>query len=72
MQHHFIGGWDEVGLMEAKYKASPPVQKMTWRGLDFDMVSMSVTIPPNKLWCLTGPLARMLISTNVMSYLANS
>ena len=38
-----------LGLKEAAHKASPPAEAMTWLGLRFDTVEMTVTIPPEKL-----------------------
>ena len=38
-----------LGLKEAAHKASPPAQVMTWLGLQFDTIEMSVTIPLEKL-----------------------
>ena len=36
-------------LKEAIHIASLPVQVMTWLGLQFDMVNITVTIPKDKL-----------------------
>ena len=41
--------WDELSLIKAKRKASPPSQLMRWLGLDFDTIMMTITIPPAKL-----------------------
>ena len=41
--------WMPLSLVEAKHKASPPSQQMTWLGMDFDLVQMSITICPSKL-----------------------
>ena len=38
-----------LGLNEAAHKTSPPAQAMTWLGLLFNTVKMSVTIPQEKL-----------------------
>ena len=38
-----------IGLKEAAHKASPPAQAMTWLGLQFDTVEMTVTFPSEKL-----------------------
>ena len=38
-----------LGLKEAAHKASPPDQAMTWLGIWFNTVEMSVTIPQEKL-----------------------
>ena len=59
---------DDLGLVEAKRKASPPSHKMTWLGLDFNVVSMTITTPlsswqTSPLWPLTGPRGLMLTST---------
>ena len=43
------GTLDKLGLVEAKHKASPPSQHMTWLGLDFDSVNMTITIHQSKL-----------------------
>ena len=40
---------DHLGLVEAKHKAAPPSQLMTWLGIDFKTVSMMITIPTGKL-----------------------
>ena len=40
---------ENLGLKEAIHKASLPVQVMTWLGLQFDMVNITVTIPKDKL-----------------------
>ena len=47
--HHIQDILDDLGLVGAKHKASPPSQAMTWLGLSFDAVSISITIPPSKL-----------------------
>ena len=38
-----------LGLKEAAHKASPLAQVMTWLGLWFDTIEMSVKIPLEKL-----------------------
>ena len=38
-----------IGLKETAHKASPPTQAMTWQGLQFNTVKMSVTIPQENL-----------------------
>ena len=38
-----------LGLQEAAHKAHPPLQVMTWLGLNFDAISMTVTIPEDKM-----------------------
>jgi hypothetical protein len=38
-----------LGLVEAVHKASPPSQRMVWLGLQFDTISMTVSIPKSKL-----------------------
>ncbi len=39
----------ELGLHEAKSKATAPATNMTWLGISFDTQAMSMYIPPNKL-----------------------
>ena len=39
---------DDHSLVEAKHKESPPSQCMTWLGLDFDSVIMTITILSTK------------------------
>ena len=39
----------ELGLKEAKHKASPPAQVLVWLGLQFNTRKMTVSIPPVKL-----------------------
>ena len=38
-----------LGLQEAIHKAVPPTQMLTWIGIHFDVVSMTMTIPHSKL-----------------------
>ncbi len=38
-----------LGLAEAQHKASPPSQKMTWLGLEYNTLDMTMSIPPAKL-----------------------
>ena len=41
----------KLGLQEARHKSPPhlPSQNMVWLGFRFDMVAMTVTLPPEKL-----------------------
>ena len=39
----------KVGLWEAEHKASPPAQAMVWLGLLFDTITMTVSLPLDKL-----------------------
>jgi hypothetical protein len=39
----------ELGLQEAKHKASAPTQRLQWLGLWYDTVAMTVSIPKDKL-----------------------
>ena len=39
----------ELGVVEAQHKVCPPAQTMTWLGIDFDSVAMTMCIPPAKL-----------------------
>ena len=39
----------DLGLQEAKHKATSPTQRITWLGLEFDSRNMTLSIPPAKL-----------------------
>ena len=44
----------ELGLQEARDKATTPSTSMTWLGIHFDTVAMTMSIPPEKIHeCLT-------------------
>ena len=39
----------KLGLQDARYKSSPPSQDMVWLVFRFGTVTMTVTLPPEKL-----------------------
>ena len=45
-----------LGLQEATHKAIPHSQVMVWLGLQFDIVAMTVTLPPDKLAEVQDPV----------------
>ena len=39
----------ELGIAEAEHKVCPPAQSMIWLGIQYDTVTMEMSIPPQKL-----------------------
>jgi hypothetical protein len=39
----------DLGIQEARHKASPPAQSMVWLGLLFDTINMTISIPKDKI-----------------------
>ena len=65
-QDHFgnlQGLLSTLGLEEAKHKASPPSQCMTWLRLQLDTLDIMVPIPPPKLQELERMIAGWILRT---------
>ena len=60
-------GWllDDLGLEESKDKAEAPTQKITYLGVQFDSVSMTMSVPPDKLTEIKSEIRLWLRRTTI-------